>query len=255
MGFDLPRDLGVSVLEYPQTCRGQGTRVWTKTVRHIDEIDEIDYINRVSLRARRRDAVVQTKIRDVEALTTVVQDAAQGLSARALATLVAHPNAVRSALAVAAEALSQKPGIPGAVETIGGASAEVVEAEESERRITARSRPGSQEELLSSEELAVRAGLKTRQSVHDWLKKGRLVGWQGAKRGFVFPAGQLDARGRPLQGLDRIVPLFSDGYAAWVWLTSPRLGLDGASPIALLQKGDIERVVASAKGDVQGDFA
>ena len=52
--------------------------------------------------------------------------------------------------------------------------------------------------------MAERVGLKTRQSVHDWLKKGRIVGWRGARRGHVFPAAQLDERGRPLDGLDRV---------------------------------------------------
>ena len=67
---------------------------------------------------------------------------------------------------------------------------------------------------LPSDELASRVGLKTRQSVHDRLKKrGRIVGWQGARRGYVFPAGQLDERGRPLEGLDRLAGLLHDGYA------------------------------------------
>ena len=52
--------------------------------------------------------------------------------------------------------------------------------------------------------MAERVGLKTRQSVHDWLKKGRIVGWRGARRGHVFPAARLDERGRPLDGLDRV---------------------------------------------------
>ena len=52
------------------------------------------------------------------------------------------------------------------------------------------------ENLLTSEEFASRAGLKTRQSVHAWLKKGRIIGWQGAKRGYVLPDGQFDERGR-----------------------------------------------------------
>lgn len=46
-----------------------------------------------------------------------------------------------------------------------------------------------------NEELVIKAGLKSRQSVHewhDWRRKGRLVGWRNARRGYVFPAVQLD---------------------------------------------------------------
>ena len=101
------------------------------------------------------------------------------------------------------------------------------------------------EGLLTSAQLADLAGLKTRQSVHDWLKKGRIVGWQGAKRGYVFPAGQFDERGHPLKGLDLITPQFDDGYEAWCWLTAPHDALDGAEPLALCHAADSERLKSS----------
>ena len=68
-------------------------------------------------------------------------------------------------------------------------------------RIAGHTRTGTMENPLTSAQLAELVGLKTRQSVHDWLKKGRIIGWLGAKRGYVFPAGQLDKRGRPVKGL------------------------------------------------------
>ena len=82
-----------------------------------------------------------------------------------------------------------------------------------------------------------------------------MVGWQNARRGYVFPAAQLDERNRPLPGLDRVAGLFADGYAAWAWLTTPRPSLDGATPLSLLARGEIERVADAARGDLQGDFA
>jgi hypothetical protein len=198
--------------------------------------------------------MAQTKTRDVEALTAVVHRAARRLSPRAVAALVAHPDAVRSALAVAADALSTR-SFASEVEVVEGAEPRTVSAEEAGRRIAGRTRSARRENLLTSDELAARAGLKTRQSVHDWLKKGRVVGWQTGKRGYVFPAGQFDARGRPIRGLERILPHFDDGYAAWIWLTTPLSSLDGAAPLAALRRGDVERVAAAAAGDAQGDFA
>ena len=52
-----------------------------------------------------------------------------------------------------------------------------------------------------------------------------------------------------------MVGQFGDGYAAWVWLTTPRPSLDGATPFTLLARGEIEYVGDAARGDLQGDFA
>ena len=195
-------------------------------------------------------------MRERDELEGMLHDAAGRLSPAHVAALVAHPEAVRSALAAAADALTatdreRRSG----VETIAGPSVPAADAAEADRRLAARSRGGAPETLLTSEELAARTGLRTRQSVHDWRRKGRIVGWQNARRGYVFPAEQLDGRNRPLAGLDRVAVLFGDGYAAWVWLTTPRPSLDGAPPLALLARGEVERVAEAAQGDRQGDFA
>ena len=142
------------------------------------------------------------KVRELEG---VLHEAAGRLSPAHVAALVAHPDAVRSALAVAADVLTMEGAGRAEVETIAGAEPRLVDGDEAARRLAARTRKGGLEVLLTSDELAARVGLKTRQSVHDWLKKGRIVGWRGAKRGYVFPVDQFDERGRPLEGLDRVV--------------------------------------------------
>ena len=192
------------------------------------------------------------KVRELEG---VLHEAAGRLSPAHVAALVAHPDAVRSALAVAADVLTLDDEAGSGVESIAGAEPVRVGTEEAARRLAARTRKSAPETLLTSDELAERVGLKTRQSVHDWLKKGRIVGWRGARRGHVFPAGQLDKRGQPLDGLNRVAGLFDDGYATWVWLTTELASLDGATPLILLTRGEIDRVVKAAEGDRQGDFA
>ncbi|MCY4342853.1 MAG: hypothetical protein OXE83_04680 [Gammaproteobacteria bacterium] len=192
-------------------------------------------------------------------LAGMLQATAGHLSRTHVAALVAHPHAVRSALAAAADILTVGDREPHGVETIAGVAPTVVDLSEASRRLSARSRNSAPdgvapESLLSSDELAARAGLKTRQSVHEWRKKGKIIGWQNARRGYVFPAGQLDGRNRPLQGLAHVAALFDDGYAAWVWLTTPLPSLEGALPLALLAEGQIQTVANAAKGDLQGDF-
>ena len=191
----------------------------------------------------------------VRELEGVLHEAAGRLSRAHVAVLVAHPDAVCSALAVAADVLTMDDPVRQEVETIGRAEPFRVGAEEAAVRMAERTREGASGTLLTSDELAARLGLKTRQSVHDWLRKGRIVGWRGAKRGHMFPAEQFDDRGRPIKGLDRVVGLFDDGYAAWMWLTTELASLDGAMPLALLAGGEIDRVAKAAEGDRQGDFA
>lgn len=190
---------------------------------------------------------------DLEVLATVVKDTARHLGPHAVAALAAHPDAVRAVLAVAADALWTK-STGKEIVVIKGTESRLGQKAENRRRIAERTRMGAEEDLLTSDQFAARAGLKTRQSVHDWLRKGRIIGWQGTKRGYVFPARQLDERGQPLKGLDRITPLFEDGYAAWRWLSAPVTALDGAEPVDLLCEGEVTLVETAAKGDLQGDF-
>lgn len=199
--------------------------------------------------------MAQTKAQNVDELADAVRKAAKRFSATAVAALAANPTAVASALAATASTLGATNSDVAKTESVGDAKSALLDEAEAQRRLDARTRKGRETDLLTSDELAKRTGLKTRQSVHGWLKKGRVLGWEGAKRGVVFPAGQLDTRGRPLAGIERIAAHFPDGYAAWVWLTTPLNALDGATPLSLLRDGDVEGVVAAAQGDAQGDFA
>ena len=193
-------------------------------------------------------------------LDSAFHDATDGLSSATLAELIKNQDAVFSALIAFFEALSkthadanieQQP----EVEIIKGEKLHKHSAAKAKKEVARRTIPIEEENLLTSDELATRVGLKTRQSVHDWLHKGKIIGWRGAKRGYVFPEGQLDERDRPPEGLEKIVSYFDDGYTVWFWLTTPRNSLDGMEPLALLRKGEIDRVLKAAIGDRQGDFA
>lgn len=196
------------------------------------------------------------RVTDTQELEDMLHHAVDRLSPAHVAALVAHPDAVPSALAAVADALSAGDRERrSSAETIESDTPLLVGAEEARGRLSERTRMGARESLLTSDELAVRAGFKTRQSVHDWRKKGRIVGWQNTRRGYVFPEAQFDDRNRPFSGLDRVIGQFGDGYAAWVWLTTPQPSLDGATPLTLLERGEIDRVVDAVQGDLQGDFA
>ena len=117
-------------------------------------------------------------IRERSELEGMLNDATGRLRPAHVAALVAHPEAICSALA-AADALTEGDGERRPeVETITGPVLPTVDATETGRRLSARARDGAPQRPLTWEELAARTGLKTRQTVHDWRRKSRIVGWQ-----------------------------------------------------------------------------
>ena len=141
------------------------------------------------------------------------------------------------------------------IETIEGAKTCLIDEQQANEWIETNTQEMEEmEDLLTSTQLAALAGIKRDQVVHDWLKKGRIVGWENAKHDYVFPAGQLDKHGQPIKRLDRITQLFDDAYEMWYWLTASNDALDGAEPLALLRRGEVARVKIAAKGYLQGDF-
>ena len=201
-----------------------------------------------------------TKKQMHQRLESAFHNATDSLSSADLAMLVKNQEVVYSALVAFLQTFSNLQTDASVKKSsdvvyIKGAKLPKHSAARIKKEMERRTIPIEEENLLTSEELAARVGLKTRQSVHDWLRKGKIVGWRGAKRGYVFPEGQLDERGRPPEGLEKIVSYFDDGYTVWFWLTTPRPSLDGVEPLALLREGKIDRVLDAAMGDRQGDFA
>lgn len=126
-----------------------------------------------------------------------------------------------------------------------------IESSDPQASASGPTEPMHARELLTSDELASRLNVRTRQTVHDWRNRGTVIGWQGAKRGYVYPARQLDSRGLPPPDLPQIVALFSDHYVAWTWLTTPQPTLNGAKPLHLLRKGLTDLVLAAARNTIQ----
>ena len=210
-------------------------------------------------RQRMQPFMTTTATHDTETLINMLRAATADLSPNMINALIARPDAVRGALAATGALLARYEAgrsTHDKIETIGLVAEPTRSPEKVRRIVEERTIPYEpDEEVLNSNEVAARLGLKSRQSVHDWLRKGKIVGWQTAKRGYMFPARQLDERNRPIEGLGDIVALFEDAYAAWIWLTTPRNALDGDEPLTVLAKGQRDRVIEAAEGHLQGDFA
>ena len=197
-----------------------------------------------------------TKADHIDELVDAVRRYAKRSSAGEVAALAASPTVVTSALAAVSNALVsvQKRSEAMTPESIGGPRPELVDAASATARLDAHTRKVHMKGLIGSEEVARRIGVKTRQSVHQRLKKGQLIGFDGARRGAMFPEEQFDERGRTLSGIAEVRALMPDGYTAWMWLTTPLAALGDVTPIDRLRVGAVDEVVLAARGEAQGDF-
>lgn len=88
-------------------------------------------------------------MRERNELEGMLHDAAERLIVAHVAALVTHPKAVRSALAVAADALTANDRERSGVETMAGPALATVRAQESDRGLAQRPRAGAAENLLT----------------------------------------------------------------------------------------------------------
>jgi hypothetical protein len=108
--------------------------------------------------------------------------------------------------------------------------------------------------LLSSEEFSDRVQI-SRETAHRWRRDGKVIGFEMAKRGFRFPAEQLDGRGRPLDGIAELVrELDNDHWAAWRFLREPVPELGGMTGFALLSDGKLDALLRVLAARAHGSF-
>lgn len=187
-------------------------------------------------------------------VTEMVVNIVNQLPARVVARLVRRPEALKNAVRQAAGVVAREDH-EGAVEHLGGSlRRDAVSDSDALQRLDALTAPNRAERLLTSEEMSRVLGVKSRQTVLNWRADGKLLGWQGAKRGMLFPAAQLDVANRPIPHLAAIRPHFPNDEALWDWLNIPMGELDGQTPIDALRANDVEAVVALAVSFAQGDF-
>ena len=109
--------------------------------------------------------------------------------------------------------------------------------------------------MLTAEEFAERLGV-SRVTVNARRQKHELLGLDGAKRGFRFPAWQVDDDGKPLDALPQLFELLGDSpWGVYRFLTQRHSILDGASAKDALARGRTIQVLQAAQSLAQGDFA
>lgn len=107
--------------------------------------------------------------------------------------------------------------------------------------------------MLSAEAFADLLGV-SRVTVNTKRQRGQVLGLDGAKRGFRFPAWQLDRDGRPYAALPKLQEILGGAWAVYRFLVTPHGSFDGRTGLDALKGGQDEDVVAAAEGVARGDF-
>jgi hypothetical protein len=127
----------------------------------------------------------------------------------------------------------------------------VVSTTEGRARLTAYATPLKVEEwagqLAGPIELEREHGV-ARSTLHAWHKQGAVIGLLGGVRKHAFPVEQF-IDGRPVAGVAPVLGAIGDPRIAWLWLREPNPGLAGASPLAILKSGAVDRVVQVARSN------
>lgn len=111
----------------------------------------------------------------------------------------------------------------------------------------------AEDDMLTAEAFADLLGV-SRVTVNTKRQHGQVLGVDGAKRGFRFPAWQLDREGRPYAALPKLHEILGGAWAVYRFLVTPHGSLDGRTGLDALKRGQDADVVAAAEGIARGDF-
>ena len=113
----------------------------------------------------------------------------------------------------------------------------------------------AQEDMLSADRFASLLGI-TRMTVNTKRRNGRVLGLDGAKRGFRFPSWQLGEDGKPFEALPGLFERLGGGpWSVYRFLVQSHPELDGLTGREALRRGKTEEALALADSIAHGTFA
>ncbi|WP_166038531.1 antitoxin Xre/MbcA/ParS toxin-binding domain-containing protein [Sphingosinicella sp. YJ22] len=105
-------------------------------------------------------------------------------------------------------------------------------------------------EVAGSTQLQRDLGIQ-RSTLHEWQRRGEVVGLLRGTRNHVFPTAQF-IDGRPLKGIGPILAIARSPRVAWLWLVTPNPNLADRPPIDLLREDRADEVVEAAREAFDG---
>lgn len=110
-------------------------------------------------------------------------------------------------------------------------------------------------DMLNAEDFASLLGT-TRMTVNTKRRKHQILGLDGTKRGFRFPAWQVGSDGKPFSALPALFELLGGGpWTVYRFLMQQHPELDGLTAREALGRGRADDVLNVAEGVAQGTFA
>lgn len=108
--------------------------------------------------------------------------------------------------------------------------------------------------MLSADQFAELLGT-TRMTVNTKRQSHQVLGLDGAKRGFRFPAWQVGEDGTPFAALPQLFERLGSGpWSVYRFLVQSHPELDGITGLEALRRGKTDEVLAVADSIADGAF-
>lgn len=125
-----------------------------------------------------------------------------------------------------------------------------VDLNEGRRRLAAFAEPMRLEDwagpVAGPAEIEKTFGTK-RSTLHDWQRRGAVIGLLKGERKHVFPLAQF-VDGRPVEGMAQVTRIIANPRVAWQWLIRRNAEM-GATPLDLMKSDRLDEVLAAAERD------
>lgn len=132
----------------------------------------------------------------------------------------------------------------------GAGLGNVVDLDEGRRRLAAYATPVRLEDwagpVAGPGDIEKAYGTK-RSTLHDWQKRGAVIGLLKGERKHVFPLAQF-VDGRPVEGMSEVTRIIGNPRIAWQWLIQSKPSI-GGTPLDRLKDGHLGEVLDAAERD------
>lgn len=207
--------------------------------------------------ARHNPKVSKAALEAAGKVMAAISAATAHLSAEQRRDLLAHENELTIAMENVVADLTAKRGKLVALHadkpveiSKGSGLGKLVDIEEGRRRLADYATVERLEDwagtVAGPSEIEKRFGTK-RSTLHDWQKRGAIIGLLKGERKHVFPLAQF-VDGRPVEGMSEITKIIRNQRAAWQWLIQSKPSI-GGSPLDALKSGHINDVIEAAERD------
>lgn len=109
-------------------------------------------------------------------------------------------------------------------------------------------------EMLSADDFAELLGV-SRVTVNAKRQRNEVLGLDGARRGFRFPAWQVDDNGKPFAVLAQLAETLGGPWSVYRFLLQRHPDLGGVAALDALRKGRGPDVLAAAEAQAEGAVA